>query len=67
MAQMPIINAMAIGSKKPMVVLNSGTVNPLDEHELRTVLGARGRAHPLRPRALHDGAVHPAPDRRPGR
>jgi Zn-dependent protease with chaperone function len=39
MMQMPFINAMAIGSKKPMVVLNSGTVNQLDEHEIRTVLG----------------------------
>ena len=39
MWQMPFINAMAIGSKKPMVVLNSGTVNVMDEHELRTVLG----------------------------
>jgi Zn-dependent protease with chaperone function len=39
MWQMPFTNAMAIGSKKPMVVLNSGTVNLLDEHELRTVLG----------------------------
>jgi Zn-dependent protease with chaperone function len=37
--QMPITNAMAIGSKKPMVVLNSGTVALMDEHELRTVLG----------------------------
>lgn len=39
MAQMPIINAMAIGSQKPMVVLNSRTVDVLDELELRTVLG----------------------------
>lgn len=39
MWQMPFINAMAIGSQKPMVVLNSGTVNVMDEHELRTVLG----------------------------
>jgi Zn-dependent protease with chaperone function len=37
--QMPFTNAMAIGSKKPMVVLNSGTVSLMDEHELRTVLG----------------------------
>jgi len=37
--QWPIINAMAIGSKKPIVVLNSSTVNVMDEHELRTVLG----------------------------
>jgi Zn-dependent protease with chaperone function len=39
MAQMPIINAMAVGADRPMVVLNSQTVNVLDEHELRTVLG----------------------------
>src|SRR4051812_37881132 len=39
MWQMPFTNAMAIGSKKPMVVLNSGTVSLLDEHEIRTVLG----------------------------
>jgi Zn-dependent protease with chaperone function len=39
MTQMPIINAMAVGAGKPMVVLNSATVNTLDELELRTVLG----------------------------
>ncbi len=39
MAQFPIINAMAVGSTKPMVVLNSQTVSVLDEAELRTVLG----------------------------
>ena len=39
MWQMPFTNAMAIGSKNPMVVLNSGTVSLLDEHEIRTVLG----------------------------
>jgi Zn-dependent protease with chaperone function len=39
MWQMPFTNAMAIGSKRPIVVLNSGTVNLMDEHELRTVLG----------------------------
>ena len=39
MFQMPLTNAMAIGSKKPMVVLNSGTVSLMDEHEIRTVLG----------------------------
>jgi Zn-dependent protease with chaperone function len=38
-AQMPFINAMAVGSKNPMVVLNSGTVNALEPDELRTVLG----------------------------
>jgi Zn-dependent protease with chaperone function len=35
----PFTNAMAIGAKSPMVVLNSGTVSLMDEHELRTVLG----------------------------
>jgi Zn-dependent protease with chaperone function len=39
MAQMPIINAMAVGADRPMVVINSQTVNVLDENELRTVLG----------------------------
>jgi Zn-dependent protease with chaperone function len=39
LAQMPIINAMAVGADRPMVVLNSQTVNVLDENELRTVLG----------------------------
>jgi Zn-dependent protease with chaperone function len=39
MAQMPVINAMAVGAGRPMVVLNSQTVNVLDEAELRTVLG----------------------------
>ena len=39
LTQMPIINAMAVGAGKPMVVLNSGTVSTLDELELRTVLG----------------------------
>ncbi|HWK25364.1 MAG TPA: M48 family metallopeptidase [Solirubrobacter sp.] len=39
MWQMPFTNAMAIGSKKPLVVLNSGTVNLMDADELRTVLG----------------------------
>ena len=37
--QMPFTNAMAIGAGKPMVVVNSGTLNVLDTHELRTVLG----------------------------
>src|ERR1700754_1162028 len=39
LVQMPIINAMAVGSGRPMVLLNSGTVNILEEAELRTVLG----------------------------
>src|SRR3954454_23521980 len=39
MWQMPFTNAMAIGSARPMVALNSGTVNLMDDAELRTVLG----------------------------
>jgi Zn-dependent protease with chaperone function len=39
MAQMPFINAMAVGADRPMVVLHSQTVNVLEEQELRTVLG----------------------------
>ena len=43
-----------------MVVVYSRTVEVLDEHELRTVLGPRGRPHPLRPRALPHRADDPA-------
>jgi Zn-dependent protease with chaperone function len=39
LTQFPITNAAAIGSERPMVVINSRTVEVLDEHELRTVLG----------------------------
>ncbi len=56
MAQMPFINAMAIGSKKPMVVLNSGTVNTLDELELRTVLGHEA-GHILSDHVLYQTAL----------
>ena len=39
LTQFPVTNAAAIGSERPMVVVNSRTVEVLDEHELRTVLG----------------------------
>ena len=39
LTQMPIMNAAAIGSGKPMVVINSRAIDLLDELELRTVLG----------------------------
>lgn len=39
LTQFPIVNAAAIGSGRPMVLLNSRTVELLDEEELRTVLG----------------------------
>ena len=38
LTQFPVANAAAIGSSKPMVVVNSRTVELLDEMELRTVL-----------------------------
>jgi Zn-dependent protease with chaperone function len=39
LTQFPITNAAAIGSGRPMVVVNSKTVEVFDESELRTVLG----------------------------
>jgi Zn-dependent protease with chaperone function len=39
LTQFPVTNAAAIGSGQPMVLLNSRTVELLDEEELRTVLG----------------------------
>jgi len=56
MTQMPFINAMAVGSQRPMVVLNSGTVNALEETELRTVLGHEA-AHILSDHVLYATAL----------
>jgi Zn-dependent protease with chaperone function len=39
LTQFPVTNAAAIGSGRPMVMLNSGTVTVMDQEELRTVLG----------------------------
>jgi Zn-dependent protease with chaperone function len=39
LTQYPVTNAAAVGAERPMVMLNSRTVELLDEHELRTVLG----------------------------
>jgi Zn-dependent protease with chaperone function len=39
LTQFPVTNAAAIGSGHPMVMVNSRTVEVLDEEELRTVLG----------------------------
>ena len=39
LTQFPMTNAMAIGSGKPMVVINSRCVDLFDEMEMRTVLG----------------------------
>jgi Zn-dependent protease with chaperone function len=50
--QQPVANAMAIGSEKPIIVMNSGLVNLLDEEELRTVL-AHEVAHILSDHVLY--------------
>ena len=39
LTQFPITNAAAIGADHPIVLVNSRTIELLDEHELRTVLG----------------------------
>jgi Zn-dependent protease with chaperone function len=39
LTQFPVTNAAAIGSGRPMVLVNSRTVELLDDEELRTVLG----------------------------
>ncbi len=39
LTQFPITNAAAIGSERPMVMINSRTAELLDAEELRTVLG----------------------------
>src|SRR4051794_1300104 len=39
LTQFPVTNAAAIGAERPMVMLNSRTVEVLDEEELRTVVG----------------------------
>ena len=60
LTQFPVANAAAIGAGRPMVVVNSRPGQPprraRDAHRARP----RGGAHPLRPRALPDGADDPA-------
>ena len=38
-SQNPIVNAMALGTSKPFIVLNSGVVELMDPEELRFVIG----------------------------
>ena len=66
MFQLPFTNAMAIGSKKPMVVLNSGTVSLMDEQELRTVL-AHEAGHILSDHVLYQTALVILMSSAPGR
>ena len=60
LTQFPITNAAAIGSERPMVVVNSRTVELLDEARAAHRARPRGGPHPLRPRALPDRADDPA-------
>src|SRR5450432_2851225 len=37
--QTPIVNAMALGTDKPFIVINTGMVDLMDEEEIRWVIG----------------------------
>jgi Zn-dependent protease with chaperone function len=56
LTQFPITNAAAIGSGKPMVLVNSRTVELLDDMELRTVLGHEA-GHILSDHVLYQTAL----------
>jgi Zn-dependent protease with chaperone function len=56
LTQFPITNAAAIGAGRPLVVINSQTVELLDELELRTVLGHEA-AHILSDHVLYRTAL----------
>jgi Zn-dependent protease with chaperone function len=56
LSQMPFTNAAAIGSERPMVLINSRTVELLDEEELRTVLGHEA-GHVLSDHVLYSTAL----------
>ena len=52
----PIANAAAIGSERPMVVLNSASISLFDEQELHTVLAHEG-GHILSDHVLYQTAL----------
>jgi Zn-dependent protease with chaperone function len=56
LTQFPITNAAAIGAGRPLVVINSHTLELLDEVELRTVLGHEA-AHILSDHVLYRTAL----------
>lgn len=56
LTQFPVTNAAAIGSGKPMVMVNSRAVELLDREELRTVLGHEA-AHVLSDHVLYRTAL----------
>ena len=61
----PSFNAMAIGAGKPILVLNSGTVDAARRRPARGGHRPRGRPHPLRPRPVSHRAEHPPAAHRP--
>src|SRR3954451_6104830 len=56
LTQFPLANAAAVGTSKPMVILNSRTVELLDRLELRTVL-AHEAGHVLADHLLYRTAL----------
>ena len=54
--QAPLVNAAAIGSKKPMVIVNSAGITLLDDQELQTVL-AHEAGHILSDHVLYQTAL----------
>ncbi len=54
--QWPLVNAAAVGSEKPMIVLNSGLVTLVDREELTTVMG-HGAGHILSDHVLYRTAL----------
>jgi Zn-dependent protease with chaperone function len=56
LTQFPIANAAAIGAGKPMVMLNSRSVELFDEGELRTVLGHEA-GHILSDHVMYETAL----------
>src|SRR5918999_884067 len=56
LTQFPITNAAAIGADRPIVLLNSRTIEIFDEEELRTVLGHEA-AHVLSDHVLYRTAL----------
>ncbi len=56
LTQFPLANASAVGSKNPVIVLNSEAVRLLDDHGLRAVLGHEA-GHILSDHALYRTAL----------
>ena len=56
LTQFPVTNAAAIGAGEPMVVVNSRTIELLDDNELRTVFGHEA-AHILSDHVLYRTAL----------